>query len=540
MELSGRSVVLTGVGREGQVGEAVARAFAERGARVFLVDRMEDEARARSDALLAAGLRSASLAADLTRRRRRRRRSPRACARRRAAACTRWCTSPAASPRAARWPTAIPPRGPASSRSTSRRRTSPRARSCRSCAPRRARWSSSAPRRRCPGARVAGIARVRGGQERGARPHAGHRAGGAGQRRARQRASRPPPSAPPPTSPRWARTRRTSRARPWPTWWSGCAPMPLAPSPGRSSACGDPRACRLAAHGSALQLARMTVAARRRAVSRAVRLDRSLEALPLFRLSDSADDGVITYSDGSGGRWRVIPSPGDRLPGTFDQDVYVELLRRFQEAGEPADGAITFTLHAFLRAMGRRVDGRTYEQLRGALGRLERTTLESTGIYESASRRTAAISASRCSAPSRSSGGAASIASSSQLFSTITTGEPGVARVVLAAVDAREPRRQSHDQHLRSRATGPSALPSPGASTGCSRSRAPTGGSPGASPWTSSPSSSRSPSATRRISSACSSRPTTCSWRRVCFAMRPFGNTSATGSSITCSGLAPA
>jgi len=28
MEFSGRSVVLTGVGREGQVGEAVARAFA--------------------------------------------------------------------------------------------------------------------------------------------------------------------------------------------------------------------------------------------------------------------------------------------------------------------------------------------------------------------------------------------------------------------------------------------------------------------------------------------------------------------------------
>src|SRR6476620_1642482 len=131
----------------------------------------------------------------------------------------------------------------------------------------------------------------------------------------------------------------------------------------------------------------MTVATRRRAVSRAVRLDRSLEALPLFRLSDSADDGVITYADAAGGRWRVIPSPGDRLPGTFDQDVYVELLRRFQEAGEPTDGVITFTLHAFLRAMGRRVDGRTYEQLRGALSRLERTTLESQGIYESAAGR---------------------------------------------------------------------------------------------------------------------------------------------------------
>ena len=66
MELAGRSVVLTGVGREGQVGEAVARAFAERGARVFLVGRREDEVRARADALIAAGLRSAALSADLS------------------------------------------------------------------------------------------------------------------------------------------------------------------------------------------------------------------------------------------------------------------------------------------------------------------------------------------------------------------------------------------------------------------------------------------------------------------------------------------
>jgi plasmid replication initiation protein len=127
----------------------------------------------------------------------------------------------------------------------------------------------------------------------------------------------------------------------------------------------------------------VTIAARRRTAARAIRLDRSLEALPLFRLSDSADEGVISFADGGdgAGRWRVIPSPGDRLPGTFDQDVYVELLRRFHEEGEPADGAVSFTLHAFLRAMGRRVDGRTYEQLRGALGRLERTTLESHLMY---------------------------------------------------------------------------------------------------------------------------------------------------------------
>ncbi len=125
----------------------------------------------------------------------------------------------------------------------------------------------------------------------------------------------------------------------------------------------------------------MNVAARNRASARAIVLDRSLEALPYFRLSDSADDSAITYSPPAGGRWRVLPSPGDRLPGTFDQDIYVELLRRYHEAGFPADGCITFTLHAFLRAIGRRVDGRTYEQLRGGLARLHRTTAESTGAY---------------------------------------------------------------------------------------------------------------------------------------------------------------
>ncbi len=66
MELSGRSVVLTGVGHEGQVGEAVAQAFAERGARVLLIDRNDDAARARAEALVARGLRAASLSADLT------------------------------------------------------------------------------------------------------------------------------------------------------------------------------------------------------------------------------------------------------------------------------------------------------------------------------------------------------------------------------------------------------------------------------------------------------------------------------------------
>jgi len=125
----------------------------------------------------------------------------------------------------------------------------------------------------------------------------------------------------------------------------------------------------------------MTLAARRRSATRAIILDRSLEALPIFRLSDSADESTITYTPPTGGRWRVLPTPGDRLPGTFDQDVYVEILHRYGEAGFPDDGMVRFTLHAFLRSIGRRVDGRTYEQLRSALGRLEKTILESTGVY---------------------------------------------------------------------------------------------------------------------------------------------------------------
>ena len=120
----------------------------------------------------------------------------------------------------------------------------------------------------------------------------------------------------------------------------------------------------------------------RRPTTRTVALDRSLESLPLFRLSDSADDQAITFLPADGARWRVLPAPGDRLPGTFDQDVYVEIIHRFGEAGFPADGVVRFTLHSFLRSIGRKVDGRTYEQLRSALARLERTRLESTGAYQ--------------------------------------------------------------------------------------------------------------------------------------------------------------
>ncbi len=125
----------------------------------------------------------------------------------------------------------------------------------------------------------------------------------------------------------------------------------------------------------------MTLPAKRRTPARTVLLDRSLEEFPVFRLSDTPDEPALSYLTEDGGRWRVLAAPGDRLPGTFDQDVYVELMHRYQESGEPADGVLTFTLHAFLRSMGRQADGRTYEQLRGALTRLERTTLQSEGSY---------------------------------------------------------------------------------------------------------------------------------------------------------------
>lgn len=177
----------------------------------------------------------------------------------------------------------------------------------------------------------------------------------------------------------------------------------------------------------------MDPAPRRRPPSRTVLLDRAIEALPLFRLSDSSEDALVAVTTETGGRWRVLPAPGERLPGTFDQDVYVELLRRFHEAGAPADGALTFTLHAFLRSMGRRVDGRTYEQLRGALGRLERTVLESEGAWLDASsgRRgharftlLSAVAIDRRRVTDR---------DQLALFPALSSNEPGDARVTLAA-----------------------------------------------------------------------------------------------------------
>ncbi len=177
----------------------------------------------------------------------------------------------------------------------------------------------------------------------------------------------------------------------------------------------------------------MASASRRRPPSRTVLLDRALEALPLFRLSDSSDDAVVPFLADNGGRWRVLPAPGERLPGTFDQDVYVELLRRFHEADSPADGTLSFTLHAFLRSMGRRVDGRTYEQLRGALARLERTVLESEGAWFDAARGTApttrftllsAVAIDRRRVTDR---------EQLALFPALASNEPGDARVTLAA-----------------------------------------------------------------------------------------------------------
>jgi NAD(P)-dependent dehydrogenase (short-subunit alcohol dehydrogenase family) len=50
-ELRGATVVLTGVGRRGQVGEVVAAAFAERGARLVLIDRDRDGVQERASDL---------------------------------------------------------------------------------------------------------------------------------------------------------------------------------------------------------------------------------------------------------------------------------------------------------------------------------------------------------------------------------------------------------------------------------------------------------------------------------------------------------
>lgn len=166
---------------------------------------------------------------------------------------------------------------------------------------------------------------------------------------------------------------------------------------------------------------------RRAAPRPVVVLDRALERLPLFRLSDSAaDEGALQYAPAAGARWRVLPAPGDRLPGTFDQDVYVGLLHRWTEAGRPDDGAVTFTLHALLRALGRKADGRTYAQLRHALTRLERTTLETTaGAYQSAALPEVGRGAGFGVGPGEARGGARFSVLSSVVIERRRTGAPG-------------------------------------------------------------------------------------------------------------------
>jgi NAD(P)-dependent dehydrogenase (short-subunit alcohol dehydrogenase family) len=62
----GAVVVLTGVGREGQVGDALALAFATEGATLALVDRQADDVGARAAALVARGFRATAHACDLT------------------------------------------------------------------------------------------------------------------------------------------------------------------------------------------------------------------------------------------------------------------------------------------------------------------------------------------------------------------------------------------------------------------------------------------------------------------------------------------
>jgi NAD(P)-dependent dehydrogenase (short-subunit alcohol dehydrogenase family) len=64
--LSGRSVLVTGIGREGQVGEVVAAALVDAGAAIAAVDLLSDAVEARAAALRARGGRADGYACDLT------------------------------------------------------------------------------------------------------------------------------------------------------------------------------------------------------------------------------------------------------------------------------------------------------------------------------------------------------------------------------------------------------------------------------------------------------------------------------------------
>src|SRR5687768_1708687 len=64
-DFSDKQIVLTGVGRPGQVGEAVARAFVERGARLALLERRRENVEAHSAALKADGFLARAYDGDL-------------------------------------------------------------------------------------------------------------------------------------------------------------------------------------------------------------------------------------------------------------------------------------------------------------------------------------------------------------------------------------------------------------------------------------------------------------------------------------------
>jgi len=65
MTYENKTVILTGVGRPGQVGEVVARAFAERGAALALVSRSKDEVEQCAESIVAAGGRARPFQCDL-------------------------------------------------------------------------------------------------------------------------------------------------------------------------------------------------------------------------------------------------------------------------------------------------------------------------------------------------------------------------------------------------------------------------------------------------------------------------------------------
>lgn len=66
MRFDGKNVLITGIGRSGQVGEAVAKAFAAEGARLAVVDMMAAEAEGRAAELRVTGADARGYACDLS------------------------------------------------------------------------------------------------------------------------------------------------------------------------------------------------------------------------------------------------------------------------------------------------------------------------------------------------------------------------------------------------------------------------------------------------------------------------------------------